>query len=641
MLPVKEKTLMDKKSITGLVLIGLILFGFSWYNGKQQQKFQRQQFVRDSTEAAHARQIALQRADTTLNPASFDSAASEEQRLKAQAESIGDMLAASLEAPERRFTVSNSVMQVEFSTLGGCISDVTLSDYERYYGGPLRMFKPGSQKLDLSFYIKRSFNDAQLHTGSYNFTCEAPDSEWSDQETSKNVSMRLYMDSTAYVEYLYTIYRDSYMMDFDVRFVGMASMLSNQSDFEMDWSSIGQQNEKGFDNENNYSTISYKFPDTKSIESLSMAKAGQSKQEDVRAKVQWVAFKQQYFSSVMIADGCFQDAMMQYDTYRPGQGDIKKYSAKLSVPFQDAGTAYRFKFYYGPNKYSVLKKFGLSLERLIPLGGSLVGWVNRWFVIPMFDFLNRYIASFGWIILIMTIVIKLVISPLTYKSYLSSARMRVIKPEMDEINAKYPKQEDAMKKQQAIMELYKRAGINPMSGCIPMLIQFPILIAMFRFFPASIELRGEKLLWADDLSSYDSILNLPFSIPWYGDHVSGFALLMAAAMFGYSWINFKQNASSQPQMAGMKFMMLYMMPIMMLLWFNNYASGLCYYYFLSNIITIAQMSAIRYFVDDEKLHRQMMENAKKPRKKSKFQQRYEQAMKQQQEMLRQQQKARR
>ena len=309
--------------------------------------------------------------------------------------------------------------------------------------------------------------------------------------------MRLYVDSTAYVEYLYTVYRDSYMMDFDIRFVGMASMLSNQSDFEIAWSSIGQQNEKGFDNENNYSTISYKFPDTKSIENLGMSKAGQSKSEDVEAKVQWVAFKQQYFSSVMIADGNFQNAAMKYDTYKPGEGKIKKYSARLSVPFSAGETSYKFKFYYGPNKYSILKKFDLSLERLIPLGGSLVGWVNRWFVIPMFDFLSKYIASFGWIILIMTVVIKVIISPLTYKSYLSSAKMRVIKPEMDEINAKYPKQEDAMKKQQAIMELYKRAGINPMSGCIPMLIQFPILIAMFRFFPASIELRGEKLLWAD------------------------------------------------------------------------------------------------------------------------------------------------
>ena len=631
---------MDKKSIIGLVLIGIILFGFSWYNGKQQQEFQRQQFVRDSTQAAQkAEEIARRMSDTTYRAAV--AASSEQDRRHAQAESIGGMLSAALDAPRQTFTVSNEVMDVEFSTLGGKVSDVTLKDYERYYGGPLRMFKPESQNFDVSFYIKRSFNDAQLNTGSYNFVCDAPSGEWSEGEQSKNVSMRLYVDSTAYVEYLYTVYRDSYMMDFDIRFVGMASMLSNQSDFEIAWSSIGQQNEKGFDNENNYSTISYKFPDTKSIENLGMSKAGQSKSEDVEAKVQWVAFKQQYFSSVMIADGNFQNAAMKYDTYKPGEGKIKKYSARLSVPFSAGETSYKFKFYYGPNKYSILKKFDLSLERLIPLGGSLVGWVNRWFVIPMFDFLSKYIASFGWIILIMTVVIKVIISPLTYKSYLSSAKMRVIKPEMDEINAKYPKQEDAMKKQQAIMELYKRAGINPMSGCIPMLIQFPILIAMFRFFPASIELRGEKLLWADDLSSYDTILNLPFSIPWYGDHVSGFALLMAGAMFVYSWINFKQNASSQPQMAGMKFMMLYMMPIMMLLWFNNYASGLCYYYFLSNLITIAQMFAIRYMVDDKKLHRQMMENAKKPRKKSKFQQRYEAAMRQQQEMIRQQQKARR
>ena len=238
----------------------------------------------------------------------------------------------------------------------------------------------------------------------------------------------------------------------------------------------------------------------------------------------------------------------------------------------------------------------------------------------------------------MTIVIKIIISPLTYKSYVSMAKMRVIKPEMDEINARYPNQDDAMKKQQAMMELYQRAGVSPMGGCLPMLIQMPILIAMFRFFPASIELRGESFLWAEDLSTYDSVLNLPFNIPWYGDHVSLFALLMAVSLFVYSWINYQQTASSQPQMAGMKFMTLYMMPVMMLLWFNSYSSGLCYYYFVSQLITIGLTYAIRAMLDDDKVRAQMQANAKKKKnkKKSSFQQRYEELLKQQQEMLREQ-----
>ena len=257
-------------------------------------------------------------------------------------------------------------------------------------------------------------------------------------------------------------------------------------------------------------------------------------------------------------------------------------------------------------------------------------------MIPVFDFLRNYISNFGIIILILVILVKLVIFPLTYKSYVSMAKMRLIKPKVDELNKKYPKQEDAMKRQQATMELYRKAGINPMGGCIPMLIQLPILIALFRFFPASIELREQPFLWADDLSSYDSVLNLPFSIPFYGDHVSLFALLMAVSLFGYSWYNYQQTASSQPQMAGMKFMMLYLMPIRMLLWFNSYSSGLCYYYLLSNLITIGQTLVIRRMVDDEKIHAIMEANAarKSKGKKSKFQQRYEELLRQQEEQQR-------
>ena len=252
------------------------------------------------------------------------------------------------------------------------------------------------------------------------------------------------------------------------------------------------------------------------------------------------------------------------------------------------------------------------------------------------DRFYQFIPSFGLIILILAVLVKVIISPLTYKSYISTAKMRVIKPEVDELAKKYPRQEDAMKRQQATMELYKKAGINPMGGCIPLLIQMPIIIAMFRFFPASIELRGQHFLWADDLSSYDSVLSLPFNIPFYGDHVSLFALLMTVALFAFSYINYQQTASSQPQMAGMKFMMVYLMPVMMLLWFNSYSSGLTYYYFLANILTIGQTLVIRRMIDDEKIHAVMQANAakNKNRKKSKFQLRYEELLRQQEEAQR-------
>ena len=313
------------------------------------------------------------------------------------------------------------------------------------------------------------------------------------------------------------------------------------------------------------------------------------------------------------------------------------------MPYTPQTESYKFNFYLGPNKFPVLKKLtdadgeSLSLERVIPLGWIFSTYVSRWVVIPLFNFLSKYIESFGLIILILTLVIKLLISPLTYKSYLSTAKMRAVRPELEAINAKYPRQEDAMKKQQATMELYNKAGISPMSGCLPMLIQMPILIAMFRFFPASIELRGQSFLWSDDLSSYDSILDLPFNIPFYGDHISLFCLLMAIVLFGYSYMNYKQTAATQPQMPGMKFMTVYMMPIMMLFWFNDYASGLCYYYLLSNIITMVMMLAIRYMVDDDKVRAQIstkMANTKG--KKSRFQQRYEELMRQQEELQKRQ-----
>ena len=423
-------------------------------------------------------------------------------------------------------------------------------------------------------------------------------------------------------------------MDFNVRMVNMAPVMADQSSIGIEWSNVSYQNERGFKNENMYTTVAYRFPDASSIEELGMSE--ESKSESVDEPVDWVAFKQQFFSSVFIAPQHVSHAVLKFDTERPGSGCMKRFSAAMSVPYTVQTQGYDFAFYFGPNKYSILRKVEvggerLSLERLIPLGWGIFGWINRWCVIPVFDFLRNYIGSFGVIILILAVLIRLVISPMTYKSYVSMAKMRLIKPQVDELNKKYPRQEDAMKRQQATMELYKKAGINPMGGCIPMLIQMPILIAVFRFLPASIELRGQSFLWSHDLSSYDSIFDLPFSIPFYGDHVSLFALLMCLSTFAYSYYNYQQTASSQPQMAGMKFMMLYMMPLMLLFWFNDYASGLCFYYLVSNLLTIGQTLVIRRMVDDSKIQAIMDANAAKKSKgkKSKFQQRYEELLRQQ------------
>ena len=647
---------MDKKTILGIVVVAVLFLGFAYVNTKQQEKYQQEmaawQAYQDSVAAASrpavpaadsaacgvAESAVAASGEATAPEAAADMAETVRQRRIA---AMGEYLTAAQEAEPEEFTVENEVMTVRFSTRGGQITGVTLKDYTKYAPRGQRdqlieLMDPASARFDMSFYVKNGLNNVKVNTMDYVFRAEPVETAGD----ARRVTMRLAVAENAWLEYEYLIYNKQaperdYLVDFNVRLVNMAPQMANQTLIGIDWSNVSYQNEKGFQNENMYTTLAYRFPGESSIEELGMSDGAKSK--SVSTAVNWVAFKQQFFSSVFIAPQNVSSANMAFDTAAPGSELLKSFSVQMAVPYSAQVEGYDFAFYFGPNKYAILKKVtdnngaDLHMERLIPLGWGIFGWVNRWCVIPVFDFLRNYIGSFGIIILILVILVKLVISPLTYKSYVSMAKMRLIKPQVDELNKKYPKKEDAMKKQQATMELYKKAGINPMGGCIPMLIQLPILIAMFRFFPASIELREQPFLWADDLSSYDSIVNLPFSIPFYGDHVSLFALLMAVSLFGYSYFNYQQTASSQPQMAGMKFMMVYMMPIMMLLWFNSYSSGLCYYYLLSNILTIGQTLVIRRMVDDNKIHAIMQANAAKKSKgkKSKFQQRYEELMRQQ------------
>lgn len=613
---------MDKKTLIGLIVIGAILFGFTWYNASIQQKYAQEQQALTATQEAESTDTIV---PEVRQPDTLQAANQLERH-------IGSSLFQATTGTEKKIEVENDLMKVIFSNKGGKVASVVLKDYLTYQGTPLVLFPDSASVFDMSFFIKQQFNNVQINTGDYYFVADSSFTPtFATDETSKNLTFRLDVDSAAHVDFVYTIYKDNYMIDFDVQFVGMENLLAqNQTDLEFTWQNVGMQNEKGFENENNYTTIAYKYPSDESVEQLRTST--EDKSETINSKVKWVAFKQQFFSSIFVAKDDFQNGTLGYSTFQPGEGKIKTFRAKVSVPFTQQLSEYNFNFYFGPNKFSVLKKYDdLHFERLIPLGGWIVGWINRWLVIPTFDTLGAHIANYGIIILILTLIVKILISPLTYKSYLSSAKMRLLKPEVDKLNEKYPKPEDALKKQQAMMALYKSAGVNPMGGCLPLLIQLPILYAMFRFFPASIELRGEHFLWADDLSSYDSILTLPFNIPFYGNHVSLFALLMAASMFIYSRINYNQTAGSAPQMAGMKFMMLYLMPIMMLFFFNNFASGLNYYYLLSNIITIGQTYGFRYIVNEDKLHQRMKENAKKPQKKSKWQQRYEEMVKLQQQ----------
>ena len=619
----------NKSTIIGFVLMTLVFVGYMFYANHQAQKQQEAQTAAQIEQLAEQASKAL---DATTEDA-VSGATKSEKKVDNASKLVGDA------EKVEEVVVENDVMQVRFSTLGAQILDVTLKGYTKYAPKEERnelvhLFDPESAYFNMSYYLKDDLRTTEMATAYRNFEL-LPVEKLGNKSV---VTMRLPVGEGS-IEHIYTIYNEQkperdYLVDFEVRLNDIAPMMANQKSISVEWRNSSYQNERSFKNENMYTTLVYHFPGEGDVEDLGISES--TKDKDVASSVDWVSFKQQYFSSALIGRSTvLRQPQLSYTTAEAKSGHLKNFALSSSVDYTPQTSQYDFSFYLGPNKFSWLKKLtdkngaSLEMERIIPLGWVFSTYVSRWVVIPVFDFLQKYIASFGLIIFILTLLVKLVIFPLTYKSYLSTAKMRVIKPEIDALNAKYPRQEDAMKKQQEMMALYNKAGISPMGGCLPMLIQMPILIAMFRFFPASIELRGKSFLWSDDLSSYDSILDLPFNIPFYGDHISLFCLLMTVVMFIYSYINYQQQGSAQPQMAGMKFMTVYMMPIMMLFWFNDYASGLCYYYLLSNLITIIQTTIIRFTLNDEKIREKMTVRAKNNKgKKSRFQQRYEELMKQ-------------
>lgn len=622
----------NKQSLIGFILIAVIFFGYMMYTTNNQKKYQ---------EAMAAQQTTEQAVQTSADvPAEAEETTAENQAPAKEAARPDAFIADAEE--ESTVTVGNDVIDVTFRTKGGIVDDVTLKEYTKFDAKErtelVHLFDPSLSSFSMSFYMKHDLKNVMVNTIDHNFTLLPVE----ENGEAKNVTFRLNVESDSWIDFVYSIYdtkapeRD-YLVDFHVALHNIAPLMANQTSIGLEWSQTSYQNERSYKNENMYTTLAYHFPGEVGIEDLGVGNG--TKDKSVGSSLNWVSFKQQYFNSTIIAKNVlFSYADLVSASQKEHSGYIKDYAMRSAVAYTPQTEAYDFSFYYGPNKFAVLKRLtdqngeDISLERIIPLGWIFSTYVSRWVVIPVFDFLRRFIDSFGLIILILTILVKVVIFPLTYKSYLSTAKMRVLKPEIDALAAKYPRQEDAMKKQQATMELYKKAHINPMGGCLPMLIQMPIIIAMFRFFPASIELRAQPFLWAEDLSSYDSILQLPFNIPFYGDHVSLFALLMALSFFVVSYLNYEQSAGTQPQMAGMKFMMVYLMPFMMLFWFNDYSSGLCYYYFLSNLFTYLQTVLIRRFIDDEKIHAQIQTNMAKRSngKKSRFQLKYEELMKQQQ-----------
>lgn len=530
-------------------------------------------------------------------------------------------------------TLENELMKVSISSRGGMVSAVELKKYNTEVGEtpePIQLFKGSNDGYSFTF----TTSDQRLDTREFNFTPVV--------ESDTSVMMVLDLADGAQWGIRYTLHPQNYLVGMEIVQKGMGAVLpGSTASADFNWHQTMARNEKGRVFEERNSAIYYKYVG-ESPDDLSEQK---DDSEQLNGRVKWVAFKNQFFSSVIIARNHFSGADLK-STVLKSDEYLKDMTMSATLPYTVAdGAVAAFDFYFGPNDYPLLSKLDrqispeedLDLTRLIPLGWGLFRYINTWIVIPVFTFLSSFISNYGIIILLLTIFIKLIIFPFTYKSYKSQARMRVLQPEIKEINEKYPGQENAMKRQQETMALYSRCGASPFSGCLPMLFQMPVLIAMFSFFPSAIELRGESFLWAKDLSAPDYIVTLPFSIPFYGNGVSLFCLLMTIVNIVYMRINM-QNQPGGDSMPGMK-MMMYIMPVMFLFIFNDYASGLSYYYFLSLLITIVQTWAFRHFIDEKKVREQLLANAKKPRKKSGFMARLEEAQRQQQAMLRQQQAA--
>ncbi|MGM9735035.1 MAG: membrane protein insertase YidC [Candidatus Cryptobacteroides sp.] len=618
---------MDKNSIIGFVLIGVIMVGFTWYQNREyRERMEIQAQLDSAARVEYLAEIALdsvRRAEGTL-PA-------DGQAVKVNTPAYKDsLLSVARIADSELVTLANDKLEVVFTTKGAQPYSVRIKDYKAYDSTDLYLIKPQMSSFDISLYAGEYIN-----TKDFSFSVA--------EHSDSCVVMRLPFAQGGYIQQKYTLSEGSYMVADELSFVGMENVIPrNVSMFDMDWNVVIPRLEKGYKNEKQYSKLDYYFTDDKKPEEIGRGRDGSKR---IDSKMKWFAFQQQFFSAILTAGDEFASAdlgIKYYEENDPSH-NLMACSAKLRSEFRSGSseTVIPFNFYFGPNDFKVLKQYDLKYEKIIPLGGWLVGWISRFIIIPCFDFLGRFINNYGLIILLMTILIKIVISPLTIKSFKSSAKMAVLKPEIDKLNEKYPNEKDAMKKQQATMALYQKAGISPMGGCLPMLLQFPVLFAMFRFFPASIELRQQKFLWADDLSAYDSILDLPFNIPLYGDHISLFALLMAVSMFIYSKMTSGQM-SDDPNMAPMKFMSVWLMPIMMLFICNNLSSALSYYYLLSNLITMLMTWVIRKFVvTEDKVRAQMVANENKPKKKSKWQMKLEEMQKMQEQMMREQQKKRR
>ena len=615
---------MDKNTLVGFGLIGAVLVGFSIWSRPSKEDIAQKRY-QDSIQTVVQEEIAKKAEVQSKLP---DNSATFIQTADSTA-----LFFQSAQGKEVFSTLENEVAKLTFSNKGGRVYSATLKDYNGQNKEPLVLFNDEEASFNFSFYDKKGTIDTEEL---YFQPVNASDS---------TLTMRLAANDSSYIDFNYALHSNSYIVDFTIQAVNMKSILSSTANYiDIAWKQKARQIEKGFKFEERYSTLTYKLAGDKT-DYLSETK---EVKESIPGRLDWIAFKNQYFSSVLIAEQEFEQSELASAPLREGSGFLKSYSAKMNTFFDPSGKeTTNLKFYFGPNKYKTLSNIDkelidgkdLDLSQLVPLGWGFLRWINRWFTIPIFDWLSGWGLNMGIVLLFMTIIVKLVVYPFTYKSYLSSAKMRVLKPQIEIINKKYTKQEDAMKRQQETMALYSKYGVSPMGGCLPMLLQMPIFFALFMFVPTAIELRQQSFLWAHDLSTYDALISWNTHIPFIGNHISLFCLLFCITNVLNTMYTMKQQDTGQQTIPGMKIMM-YAMPVMFIFVLNDYASGLNYYYFISALISIIIMIVLKKTVSDEKLLAQLEANKNNPNKKKKsgFMSRLEAMQKEQERVMKEREK---
>ena len=615
-----EEKKFDVNSFIGMILIGGILLW--WMNSTQPEITPKTETTTE--QIVNSDDIASQNKATSLPPVINDSL----KQIEIQNQ-LGAFAYSIVNSSEGTTTLENEVLLLKINNKGGQITEALIKGFQTYDSLPLHMIKDNNASFNINF---GTTDNRILNTKDLFF-----EPTFSNNGTSQVLSMKLKVSDNQFLEYRYEM-TDDYMVNFAVRSQGLSTVINSSNTINLDWSLKGYRHEKSLRTENTMYSYYYYKTDNE-VEYLGL------EDNEVVNNMDWVSYKQHFFSSILLSDKAFNNAAIaSVDLVKDETIDTvftKKYTLKTPLELSNGELNYNMKWYYGPSDYTKLSEYeGTDLNETADLGWGIFGTINRWIFIPIFGMLEGFMGNYGLIIILMTIVVRIIMSPLVYKSYVSSAKMKVIRPELNALNEKYPGKENAMKRQQETMAVQRKAGVSMLSGCIPALLQMPVFFALFKFFPTNLSLRQKGFLWANDLSSYDSVFTLPFDIPWYGNHVSLFTILASTAIFFYMKMNQSQQANMQapaqegmPDMGKMMKYMIYFSPIMMLFFFNSYASGLSLYYFVSNLLTITIMLVIKNFVIDEaKIHAQIEENKKKPEKeKSKFRQRLDSAMKQAQE----------